>query len=315
MKCLKHTLNYYLDKYETLTPSDELMRDISTSEWWSYTKELFDSLIWQYFADRTVLINSKFDPEDEEKTVENILKSFAINLRSKNYTYSKLFETIMLEYNPLYNVDAFEFEDRTLDQTGNETTGYKGTEATTRSGSEKDAKNGTEATTRSGSEKDAKNGTEVTTRSGSEKDAKTGTEATTRSGSEEELNQTTTYDSAAFYDTTKKITTPTNLKDETSFQNREDTHTYNNVKDETSFQNREDTHTYNNVKDEKSFTNREDEHIRDLNDTEHIERRRYGNIGVTKSTDLIDAQRETVLFDFYKKVVRDCVNLVTYMIY
>ena len=120
----------------------------------------------------------------------------------------------------------------------------------------------------------------------------------------------------------KDTTTYNNLKDETSFNQREDTTTYNNVKDETSFNQREDTKSYNNVKDSRTFTNRKDKttyssgntNTRNLSDTEHIEHRRFGNIGVTKSTDLIDSQRETVLFDFFKKLVHDCVNLCTYAV-
>ena len=53
---------------------------------------------------------------------------------------------------------------------------------------------------------------------------------------------------------------------------------------------------------------------RDLANESHLTLRRYGNIGVTRSTELIDAERQTVLYDFYKKVVHDCINMVSYAV-
>ena len=41
---------------------------------------------------------------------------------------------------------------------------------------------------------------------------------------------------------------------------------------------------------------------------------RQGNIGVTMTQQMIDAERKVAMFDFYKKVVHDCVNTCTYSI-
>lgn len=275
-----HNLGYYLDRNNTLTPEADALRDVSTSDWWKAVEPFFDDLIWQYFSEREVFLTDKFDPRDPEETIKNILRAFAINLKTRAYTYSKLYETIILEYNPLYNVDAFEFEDRTLDQTGTNKHQKSGKDTNLRTGSEKDTKTGREANTRTGSELDSPSGQNVTTKAA------------------------TTFDSSTMYDTEKSTDVPGVIN----------SHQYNQVKDETSFTNREDTHSYNNVKDETNY-NSADLFDRNLKDTEAIVKRRYGNIGVTKSTELIRDQRSTVEFDFFKRVVKDCVNCVSYALY
>lgn len=275
-----HNLGFYLDRNSTLTPEAEALRDVQTSDWWKAVEPFFDDIIWQYFSEREVFYTDKFDPRDPDETTKNILRAFAINLKTRAYTYSKLYETITLEYNPLYNVDAFEYEDRTLDQTGTAENKKTGKDTNTKTGSEKDAKMGRETNTRSGSETDSPDGTNVTTKAA------------------------TTFDSTTMYDTEKSTEDPGVTT----------THTFNSVKDETAYLNREDVHSYNNVKDEMNY-NSADLETRNLKDKEAIVKRRYGNIGVTKSTELIADQRRVVEFDFFKRVVKDCVNCVSYALY
>lgn len=275
-----HTLGFYLDRNTTLTPDASALRDVSTSDWWMALEPFFDDLIWQYFSEREVFCTDKFDPRDPDETIRNILRSFAINLKTRNYTYSRLYQTTILDYNPLYNVDAYEFEDRELDQTGtNEHT-----------------KTGSDGTTRTGNETDTKAGKEASTRTGNETNAPT--------GSDTETTSNTTYDDNTFRDREKKVTSPGVTS----------TVTYNSVKDEQSYTDRVDTHTYNSVQDETTY-NTNDLDNRNLHDKEAITKRRYGNIGVTKSTELIRDERNTVLYDFFKSVVKDCVNCVSYALY
>ena len=194
-----------------------------------------------------------------------------------------MYNATQQDYNPIYNVDAFEFEDRTLDQTG----------------TQQHTKSGKDTNTRSGSEKDTKAGKEANTRTGNETNAPT--------GSDTETTSNTTYDSAAFLDREKKITQPGVTT----------TTTYNDVKDETSYTNREDTHTYNDVKDETQY-NTSDLDNRNLKDTEAIVKRRYGNIGVTKSSELVRDEMNTwsaAYMDVFKRIVKDCVNCVSYALY
>lgn len=315
----RHLIQDYLNE-DTLTPSSDMMGEIANSDWWTSCADMFDDLIWLYYPNRTVFLNERFpyncyDPDNTTNistTIDNIKRTFAIFLKSKNYTYSRLYDTIMAEYNPLYNVDAFEFEDTTGTNTGTVDNTKSGSDTNTRSGNETTDFAGTEASTRSGNETVDYEGTETSTRSGNEED--------TREGDDTVTNSVTTYDSAAFQDRDKSIHeyptethTFNDVADTKEFTDRTDTHTYNDVKDEKSFKDRTDTHTYNDVKDEMSYDSSNLE-TRDLSNESHLTRRRYGNIGVTKSTELIDAERQTVLYDFYKKVVHDCINMVSYAV-
>lgn len=351
---MKHQLIDYLN-IGSLTPDASMMGELSNTDWWTAAAEQIDNLIWLLYPNRTVFFNDRF-PFNPEKpndtaninaTMNNIKRSFAIYLKSNDYTYSRLYNTIIADYNPLYNVDAFEYEKRKLDKTGTDTSKKTGTDTTTKSGDESVTYDGTETNVKSGDESVKYDGTESNIRSGNETDAKQGQETNVKSGNETDghsgsdttTTAKTTFDSALFNNTDQVTSSPAttdthtynNVTDTTSFNNRSDTHTYNNVTDTKSFDKREDTHEYNDVTDTKSFQNRVDTHeyndvtdeieynstmenTKDLHDNEETERRRYGNIGVTKSTDLIDSERKTVLFNFYKRVVHDLVNLVTYAV-
>lgn len=278
-----HTLGFYLDRNTTLTPEAASLRDVAQSDWWMALEPFFDDLIWQYFSERELFCTDKFDPRDPDETTKNILRSFSINLKTKSRQYERLYYATQQEYNPIYNVDAFEFEDRTLNQTGTNSHSKTGTDGTVRTGTETDTKAGKEANTRTGNQTDAP------------------------TGSDTETTSNTTYDSASFLDREKKITQPGVTT----------TTTYNDVKDETSFTDRVDTHEYNQVKDETTYNSGELEN-RNLKDTEKIEKRRYGNIGVTKSSELIRDEMNTwgaAYMDVFKRIVKDCVNCVSYALY
>ena len=262
----EHSLGYYLMQGNTLFPTTadfEFLKVIETTEWMQHLGEFFDMLIWEYYSDRTVFYTPKFDPDvnSEADIYNQILFAFAINLSSRKYTYERAYNTIIADYNPLYNVDGYEYEDRTLDKSGTDT--------------------------------DKRTGDDKMTYEDNGDITNSGNDVSTDSMSDSTQEQTTTFDSDTDLDTTKttitygKVTTLANGKKVTN--------------DLDGFKNQNYNSTF-----EKTL---------DLNDTEHIMRRRYGNIGVTKSTDLIDSERKTILYDFYKMVVHDCVNLVSYAIY
>lgn len=316
-----HKIENYLNDAETLAPSDSMMGEYANSDWWTAAKDHFNDLLWLYYADRVVFLSDRFpfDPEDPDSdfnkaiTISNIKRSFAIYLKSNDYKFSHLYNTIIMEYEPLFNVDGWEEIDRTLDQTGTVEQTKSGSDTVTKSGDDEVEYSGSESSTRSGNEKTDYAGKEASTRTGSEDNEKSGTNTKTISK--------TTYDSGSFYDTEKEIESPNQFKD---------THTYTNLKDEKEFTNRSDTKTYNNVKDQRDYTNRKDTTTydssietaydsghtdeRNLNDTEHTKIRRYGNIGVTSAQNLLNQERQAALFDFYKMVVHECVNLVTYAV-
>lgn len=285
----KHTLFDYLSYANTLVPDAEALRDVANTDWWITVREHFDHLIWQHWFDRTVLFNMKypFDPSNPDDTdnmdtcVENIIRAFTINLRSNARKYEKMYKVFISEYDPLYNVDAHEFEHRTLAQTGTDTS----------------QKSGDDTLVKSGNYELEKLGTEVDTRTGNEQLSHTGTDST--------VNQKTTYDDTTFRDTDKTTVTP----------GVTDTTTYNSVADTKTFTGRKDKTTFNSLQDKTTYGSA-DTNTKDLLDTEDIERRRFGNIGVTKSSELlIDAMKEAeITGTFIYQVVHDCVNTCTYMV-
>ena len=310
----KHTLGYYQEKNGgSLLPDDSSVKGILNSAWYTTLSDFFDDLIWQYYGERQIFINEKYNLEDEAATIANIKRAFAINLKSKAYKYAAMYESTQLEFNPLYNVDATEHTERTLKQEGKGDHTLSGSDTLTTSGSESTDYEGSEANTRSGNETTDYEGTEANTRSGSTD--------TTRDGDQVETDAKTTYDSASFNDTDQKTTeypteteTYNDVKDERSFTDRTDTHTYNDVKDERSFKDRTDTHTYNDVQNEQEW-GKVDTENRDFLDTEIIDHRRFGNIGVTRADQLIQGFRDITNYDWMKKCVQDCVNTVSYAIY
>ena len=288
----KHRLNNYLQYRGIdnggLIPEPDMLGEIANKDWWTDCLSNFNEIMWMDYFDRQVLVNEKFpynvyDPDNTDnmdQTTENILWTIAFHLRANDMRYSKIYEAITSEFNPLYNVDAFEFEDRTLDQTGTDT----------------NAKSGKDTSTKSGNTVLEKTGTESQIKTGNEADKRTGTDTTTTAR--------TTFDSANMLNTDQVTESP----------NTTDTTTYN-VNDTTSFNKRKDTTSYNDMKDEMHY-NSSDQETRDLHDAEHIQRRRYGNIGITESTTLLahTVDYADKYLQFFRLVVRECVNKFTYMV-
>lgn len=125
---------------------------------------------------------------------------------------------------------------------------------------------------------------------------KSGAESIVASGSDTTTDSNTTYDSNTFFDADKSILE----------HGKTDTHNYNNITDHKDLDGFSDA-VYDS-QNQKTL-NLEDNHV-DL-------KIRQGNIGVTKSTELIRDNQlmyEDELMDFYKYVVRCCVNQVSYAV-
>lgn len=283
-------LNYTGDMLSGLTPTAEMLKDVANTDWWTVVSEHFGAILYQNFLSRTVLmdpIKYPYDFDDPDNTdnmdtcVTDIMLAFTINLRVNARKYEKMYKVFMSDYDPLYNVDAYEYEDRELDQTGTDTRNKTGDDTAVKTGNIETEKLGSESSTRTGSETLSHAGSDVT------------------------VNQKTTYDNSSFFDTDKSTSTPGST----------DTTTYNQVKDKTDFTGRKDREKYNDVSDKMEY-NSQDQETRDLHDREKITRRRYGNIGVTKSSELlIDSMKEAdITGGFIFKVVHDCVNTCTYLV-
>ena len=262
------TLLYYLNEATTLVPLSGRTTPINDAEWYIKLKPHFDDLIWQYYSDRVVFIDNRFKADDDDfEMIDNIRKAFAINLTTRAYTYAKLYETTVLEYNPLWNVDGVEGHIREYNKTEKTKDDHKGNDKLTR-------------------------------------DMKTIYNENSSHDTTYENDETTVYTSKNTYDSgntaypteTVKTVHRGDLNDPAV--NIAMTHG-GDVADRGT--------------DKTDFNS-----YHDINSTDHLNELemtiRQGNIGVTKSTDLIDSQRETVEFDFFKRVVHDCVNTCTYCV-
>lgn len=284
-------------------------------------------------------------------------------IKINRYKWTKLYESTIAEFNPLYNVDATEETTRTLEQDGTVSNQKSGTETSKKSGTETSAKSGTETSARTGTEQtvtdeetaDRKTGTETSAKTGSEQisydtEEKTdydGSEATTHQKAETTTESVTTTESSTFFDTKKTqdvgaandnvdtLEYSTDRADTlsktgtetTSFNNRQDQTTYNTTdtithdNEVTTTHNTQDQLTHNttdqlthNTTDQLTH-NTTDTESRDLLDTEHILHRRYGNIGITMSTQLLESFRSFVNYRLIDVISHDIADYITQGVY
>lgn len=297
---MKRTLLYYMNKNnDSLLPDASQVLPVRNKEWYRELEKVFNDLIWEYYSDRVVFIDQRFKIDDDDDTIiSNIKRSFAINLKTRNYEYEKLFETTLLEYNPIWNVDGVTgtIHEYTTDDT----------DTLTHSGNDRTKNTGDDDTQHRGTVDLDKSGDDTINHTG---------DVTVDHTIDEDTNvYDTTYDSAA--------TTPPGefLKEHTNFKSDsdQDKTTYD-TEDKTTYDTNEKT-TYSN--NDKTIYNSQNEtfygHV-ETNTRKDFHKDldlniRQGNIGVTMTQQMIEAERKVAMFDVFKKIVHDCVNTCTYSI-
>ena len=313
-----YKLGEYIDKYTSILPSDTAVLPLASDDWYIAVKAQFNDLAWMYYYDREMLHGGRFPEDDEEISLENIKRCIAIYLIQNRRRYERLFNAFMADFNPLWNVDGV---------TGTISEANKGGyDELKKSGNDKYQKSGTETNTKTGNETHAKTGNDTDKTTYMSDVTKSGYEEREKLGADVELTQVTTFDDATYRDAQKltKGVGPDGSKEKNTFVNVKDkkggydedkttyastlTDTYNQVADTLSFNQREDKTTYDTT--DKTSYNSNDKFVEMVI--------RQGNIGVTRSDELITHAIElfnSALYDFYKTVVRDCVNQLTYRIY
>lgn len=298
-------VGYYVTNYNTILPSDGDLGDIANTLWYQFIKTQFNDYTWSNYYQRELFDNPKFNHDDPDDTLADIKRTLLIHLKSKARIYDRMFNAYMADFNPLWNVDGVVGEIRETNHTGTDTDAHTGSDST--------------STTDGG----------TIIRTGNETDRKEGKEATTTSGNKE----------TEFHGASVNVTSKTTFDDESwnlaekveqgftedAGHERKDKETYNNVKDETDFTNRVDTHSYNSVTDTRdltgSATNTYDstlQRTKALKDTDLFMQIRQGNIGITRSDELIGHSLElfgSELYDFVHYVVNDCINQLAYSLY
>lgn len=274
------TLLYYMtENSDSLQPTDLQVSNVATKDWYKALKPFFNDLIWQYYADRVVFVDTRFKLEaSDQEIITNIIRSFAINLKTRDYEYEKLYDTTILEYNPIWNVDGVTgtIHEQTYDDTTNET----------KSGSDTLRNTGNDNIQHQGNNNVEHRGHDDVEY---EKDTQ---------------NFVNTYDSIDYTPPAEFPESHTHEKDDknkTTFNSNDKTNFASN--DKTVYNSKHKTE-YGGIVDgsKNSFQRDLDLVIR------------QGNIGVTMTQDMINKEREVALYDFFKKVVHDCVNTCTYAV-
>lgn len=294
----KRTLLYY-QNIDSLLPADSAVSNIRDKDWYKELKPHFDDLIWEYYSDRVVFVDQRFLLEDDdEDIIAKIKRSFAINLKTRNYEYEKLYDTTQFEYNPIWNVDGVTgtIHERTAEM--DEDAVHTGSDTLKNTGYDEMNKTGTDTATKTGTERDQT------------MDATNGDKTVTHYNNDVH-RYVNTYDSAA---TNPPAEFPEGSEhrggDDTVNDFHDDQHTYNTTDQMThNTKDKQEYHSDHETEYDSTLTTGRDEFSQDLD-----LQIKQGNIGVTKTQELIESERKVVMFDFFKKVVHDCVNTCTYAI-
>lgn len=243
-----------------------------------------DTLYWK-ILDRDVIIN---------KVKEYINACFVMN----NFRYRKLYEALFADFNPLWNVDGVETLTYVKDNTG--TQGNIGSNT------------GTQTSVRTGSDAIAHTGAITNSESGIESTAHTGTQTNTLP-EKTTTDYNTTFDSTTEYETHKSVESY-NVQTTTRTDNLTDTHTAGITNTETHTDT--DTHTYNSLQDQRTDNLANSNTRTDNLKEEYSEiKERHGNIGVTKSTDLVMSAadvRNDPRYDLAQIISCDIIEYICY---
>lgn len=330
---------------------DSLPRNIHQKEWYQFIHD--DTLLADYIAQ-----NFKFKPFNEEVKYQFeapfdypdymdmcfYIKEMVTLLYVKNeYNYDKLWDAMTLEFNPLWNVDGTETTTRTLEKDGSTELADTGHDDVIKSGKDYNIKSGYQEYEKEGEIINDRLGDDTTTYEGQEENKRNGDRSVKTQGGEIKTHKESTTDADSLLiisqdsteygasgvvgdlgDSRIETETYTNLKDEKTFTDRTDT-IHHDVSDTTSFDAYKETTTYQNVKDEMNYGSTVKNQYYgkhtttyDTVDTERTTYERHGNIGVTKSTELLESladMTQNPLFDFTKIVARDIMNEICNAVY
>lgn len=237
----------------------------------------------------------------------------------------KLYQALRSKYDPIWNVDGVEIEtiSRELQREEEGAKTNTGTSTTADTGTSTKTNTGTGTTTETGTDAHANTGTTTTANTGTQATAKTGSDTveedtTTTAG-------TTTYDSATFYDKEKTVidgeTETTYNNTETRTDNLTELVTDATTTTETKNLTTQQTDNFSEGLTRNLQSQRTDNLTEATegsgSETESTERRleRHGNIGVTKTQDLIMSQFEVTERDRLKEyivnlfIVENCIVL------
>lgn len=243
----------------------------------------------------------KIDPDNREltagerQTVANMI--FAVC----GDNWSRLWNTLSLEYNPIENVDAYLTE--TTDSSGNRDTN----DTITSTGTDTHVASGTDTMKRSGSDTHTVDGTETTDNTGTVGNSgSTGTDRNIESG-------IAGFNSGDYSNSDNQVLKETVTANNTETRNTKDATTTHNT-DAESIDTTDATDYGRTDTETKDLT---DKHTGNEQSTGKVEHtlHRHGNIGVTTSQQMIEAERELWKWYFFDVVFADVDKFLTISVY
>lgn len=261
-----------------------------------FSSNMFTERILYKYTSFCLTAPSFFDPGSGEyievcpdiSSAVNMLHAvFTQWLADREHAFTKMYEAMIAEFNPLWNVDGVEGTVTKETHTGTNVNAKNGKDTLQASGSDVDRLSGSDTSTLSGSD---------TTKHDITKDdiVRTGSEQVGKSGDDTDTTRVATFDSNNALNPERDVKTDYNSTEETTYNSVKDAHTLDSQdrvtygKSDQMVYGKVDTTNYGR-KDETTYNSSNTE-TKNLVD-EFLEMKiRQGNIGVTKSTDLIESQ-------------------------
>ena len=228
-----------------------------------------------------------YTADNINKAIMMLHKLYNIWRNEKLPGFIKLYEAMRANYNPIWNVDGVTGIISEDTHTGSSTDARSGNDTTTASGTDTTTASGTDSTLHSGTITNGKNVTlDQNIRSGSVTTAASGTDTTT--------NQVSTFDDVTNWKNKDKSALGYGKSETETYNNLTDAHTYSDLDTQTN--NNTDATTYGKAdatvygRSDRTDYNSSNTETRNLSD-KHVEMNiRQGNIGVTKTQELLESQ-------------------------
>lgn len=208
-------------------------------------------------------------------------------VQDRVHSFTKMYAALLAEYNPLWNIDGVEGLVTKTTRTGTDTMAHTGKDTVQASGNDTLSHTGTDTDTLSGTDTTDH---DITT----DQNVRTGSEALARTGNDTDTDQVATFDSGGNLMPERSKRTDYLSTDTTTYNSLTDSHTLDST-DATTY-GKVDTLVHGHIettahgkKDETTY-NSTNTNTKNLVD-DYLEMKiRQGNIGVTKSTELIESE-------------------------
>ena len=263
--------------------------------WDSNVNTAIDNYIYTYFRDRNLYHWYDSLYTDVSNLLTTLKTDIATLFDSRKYTWGKLYETTLLEYNPIENYSMKETEITTA-----EATSVQGAQTNT------DTNDYGAISVAKSEILGAQTNTETATMGEQAKLTTMNIGEQVTEGST--INETAPYSSEGYQSDTKSIDSVTSGAKSDSTQEHNDAYTNTN---EQTFGAKDNTYTTT-TDGRKDILKKEIGSKSDTNNsTNNRELTRSGNIGVTTSQQMLESERQVAMFNFVQIVAHEVVRLIS----